>query len=266
MSSPSAPPVVFIHGLWLHSTSWRDWVALFTEAGYATATPEWPGVPATVEEARAHPETQAGRGLAEIIAHHATFLKSFDTKPIVIGHSFGGLIAENLLGQNLAAAAVAVDPAQIRGVLPLPPAQLKAALPVLGNPLNFKKTFIPNLKQFKYGFGNALTQQESDELHGKWAIPSPNRPLFEAATANFNPKTPAKVDVKNSSRGPLLITAGLKDHTVPTAVSRAAFKLQSKSGAVTELKEFDRGHSLVVDHGWREIAQASLDWLKSRGL
>ncbi|MGF7235847.1 MAG: alpha/beta hydrolase [Frankia sp.] len=264
--SPSAPPIVFVHGLWLHSTSWRDWVEFFTEAGYQTATPEWPGVPVTVEEARAHPETQAGKGLAEIIGHHAEFLKTFDTRPIVIGHSFGGLIAQSLLGQNVAAAAVAIDPAQIKGVLPLPLAQLKSSLPVLGNPLNYKKTFLPNGKQFAYGFGNALTRQESDELHAKWAIPSPNRPLFEAAIANFNPKAPSKIDVRNSSRGPLLITAGLQDHTVPPPVVRAAYKLYRTSTATTDLREFDRGHSLTVDHGWREIAQASLDWLRSQGL
>ncbi len=264
--SPSAPPVIFIHGLWLHSTSWQPWVEFFTEAGYQTATPEWPGVPATVEEARAHPETQAGKGLAEIIAHHAEVLKTFDTPPIVIGHSFGGLVAESLLGQNLAAAAIAIDPAQIKGVLPLPLAQLKSSLPVLGNPLNYGKTFALDSKQFKYGFGNALTQEESDELRDKWTIPSPNRPLFEAAIANFNPKAPSKIDVKNSTRGPLLITVGLQDHTVPPPVARAAYKLYRHSTATTDLKEFDRGHSLTIDHGWLEIAQASLDWLKSQGL
>ncbi len=259
-------PVVFVHGLWLHSTSWQNWAKLFTEAGYETAAPEWPGAAATIEETRAHPEAQAGKGLVEIIGHHAEFLKTFDTKPIVIGHSFGGLVAQSLLGQNLAAAAVAIDPAQIKGVLPLPLAQLRSGLPVLGNPLNFSRSFVPNKKQFKYGFGNELSQEESDELHETWTIPSPARPLFEAAFANLAPRSPAKVDVGNAARGPLLIISGRHDHTVPDVVARAAFKLYRRSSAVTELRQFDRGHSLTVDHGWREIAQSSLDWLRTQGL
>jgi pimeloyl-ACP methyl ester carboxylesterase len=262
----SSGPVVFIHGLWLHSTSWQNWVELFAEAGYETATPEWPGAEASIDATRERPEAQAGKGLAEIIAHHAEFVKSLDARPIVVGHSFGGLIAQSLLGQNLAEAAVAVDPAQIKGVLPLPLAQLKSAFPVLGNPRNMSRSFTPNKKQFKYGFGNELSQEESDELHERWVIPSPARPLFEAAFANFSPKSPAKVDVGNSERGPLLFVSGRQDHTVPDVVTRAAFKLYRRSSAVTELQQFDRGHSLTVDHGWREIAQACLDWLRNKDL
>jgi non-heme chloroperoxidase len=259
-------PVVFIHGLWLHSSSWQNWVELFTDAGYQTATPEWPGVSPDINLARTNAQNQEGKGLAEIIASHAEVLASFDTKPIVIGHSFGGLVAQSLLGQNLATAAVAIDPAQIKGVLPLPLAQLRSSLPVLGNPLNRNKTFWPNKKQFRYAFGNALTPQESEDLHDQWTIPSTNRPLFDAAIANFAPNSPAKVDVNRADRGPLLIISGTQDHTVPDVVSRAAFKLYSKSPAVTEFRQFNRGHSISVDHGWREIADASLEWLKAQGL
>jgi pimeloyl-ACP methyl ester carboxylesterase len=234
-------PVVFIHGLWLHSSSWQSWVDLFQAAGHPTYTPEWPGVAPTVEETRAHPEAQAGKGLVEIITAHADFIASLDTQPIIIGHSFGGLIVQSLLGDNRAAAGIAIDPGQIKGVLPLPVAQLR------------------------YGFANAVSEAESQQLYDEWTIPSPAKPLFEAAMANFNPHSPAKVDTHNNRRGPLLIISGLQDHTVPDVVSRAAYKLYRHSTAVTELKQFDRGHSLTIDSGWREVAQASLDWLQAKG-
>ncbi|MDQ1733084.1 MAG: hypothetical protein QOK10_3243 [Pseudonocardiales bacterium] len=265
MSTPQAP-VIFIHGLWLHSTSWRNWAELFSDAGYQTDSPEWPGVPEDLEQARQHPEYQAGKGLGEVIEHHAQYLASFDAKPVVIGHSFGGLVAQSLLGKGLAAAAVAIDPAPIKGVLPLPLAQLRSAAPVLANPLNRNKVFRLNKKQFRYAFGNAISEQESDQLHDKWTIPSTNKPLFDAAIANFNPKAASKVDTKRGDREPLLIISGTQDHTVPDAVSRAAYKLYRHSPAVTELMQFDRGHSITVDHGWREVAEASMDWLKAQGL
>jgi non-heme chloroperoxidase len=258
-------PVVFIHGLWLHSSSWQSWVDLFQAAGHPTYTPEWPGVAPTVEETRAHPEAQAGKGLVEIITAHADFIASLDTQPIIIGHSFGGLIVQSLLGDNRAAAGIAIDPGQIKGVLPLPVAQLRSALPGLGNPLNYKKSVALTAKQFRYGFANAVSEAESQQLYDEWTIPSPAKPLFEAAMANFNPHSPAKVDTHNNRRGPLLIISGLQDHTVPDVVSRAAYKLYRHSTAVTELKQFDRGHSLTIDSGWREVAQASLDWLQAKG-
>ena len=211
----SKTPVVFIHGLWLHSSSWQPWAELFQAAGHPTYTPEWPGVPDTVEATRAHPEAQAGKGLVEIIKAHADFLLTLDEKPIIIGHSFGGLIVQSLMGESLGAAGVAIDPAQIRGVLPLPIAQLRSALPGLGNPLNYKKSVSLTEAQFRYGFANAVSEEESKELYDEWTIPSPARPLFEAAMANFNPHSPAKVHTHNNTRGPLLLISGRQDHTVP---------------------------------------------------
>jgi alpha-beta hydrolase superfamily lysophospholipase len=265
--STSRTPVVFVHGLWLHSSSWQNWVEAFNAAGYEAITPEWPGVADTVAEARGHPERQAGKGLNEIVDHFAAIIAGLDAKPIVIGHSFGGLISQRLLGQDAAIAAVAIDPAQIKGVLPLPLAQLRSAFPALSNPLNFKRSVSLTQKQFRYGFGNALTEQESNELWERWTIPSPARPLFEAASANFAPKSPAKVNVRNNERGPLLLISGKADHTVPDVVTRAAYKLYRHSTAVTELKQFEgRGHSLALDHGWKDVADASLTFLQSHGV
>ncbi len=255
-------PVVFVHGLWLHADSWGGWVDLFREAGYAPQAPGWPGDAGTVEETRRQPDRVAGYGVGDVVDHYARVVGSLEAKPIVIGHSFGGLIVQRLLGQSLAAAAVAIDPAPIQGVMYLPPSALRVAGIALRNPANRKRAVALTAEQFRYGFGNALSEAESNELYERWTIPSPGKPLFEAAVANFAPGSPLKVDTGNATRGPLLITAGGQDHTVPAAISRSTLKLYRKSPAVTELKEFPgKGHSLALDSGWREVADAVLAWL-----
>ena len=260
-------PVIFIHGLWLHSTSWSPWLALFREAGYEPVAPGWPNEPLTVEEAREHPELVANVGIDDVTSHMAKVIDGLDGDPVILGHSFGGLIAEKLLGEGYGAAAVAIDPAQIKGVLPLPLAQLRAGLPALGNPANRHKAVSLTSKEFRFGFGNAVTQEESDALFERWTIPSPARPLFEAAAANFSLHSPAKVDTGNEERGPLLLVSGTKDHTVPDKVTRSTLKQYRDSGAVTEFKQFEgRGHSLVIDGGWKDVAHAVLDWLKDKGI
>jgi pimeloyl-ACP methyl ester carboxylesterase len=260
-------PVVFVHGLWLHSTSWGPWVDLFREAGYEPVAPEWPGTPDTVEAARANPASAAGYGITAIADHYADLIATLPTRPIVVGHSFGGLIVQNLLGRGVAAAGVAIDAAPIKGVLFLPLSALRVASIALRNPANYKGTVALTRDQFRYGFGNQLSAKESEELFEKWTIPSPGKPLFEAATANFTMNSPAKVDTTNATRGPLLLIAGGKDHTVPESVVRSAHKLYHRSPAVSEFKEFpDRGHSLVLDHGWREIADYALSWLRAKSM
>jgi pimeloyl-ACP methyl ester carboxylesterase len=260
----SSTPVVFIHGLWLHATSWNPWLDLYRDAGYEPIAPGWPGEPETVQAARENPDLVANTSIDDAAAHFAEIIGALDAKPIVIGHSFGGLLAEKLLGQELAAAAVAIDPAQIKGVLPLPLAQIRAALPVLGNPANLHKAISLTAKQFRFGFGNELTQEESDDLYDQWSIPAPARPLFQAAAANFVVHSQAKVNTGNEQRGPLLLISGKQDHTVPDVTTRSTLKQYRDSAAVTELKQFEgRGHSLTIDSGWREVADATLEWLQS---
>jgi len=260
-------PVVFVHGLWLHADSWGAWADLFREQGYDPIAPGWPGDSATVEETRSNSGAVAGYGIDDVVDHYAKAISGLGAKPIAIGHSFGGLVVQRLLGQGLAAAAVAIDPAPIKGVLNLPPSALKVASIALRNPANKKRAVALTDQQFRYGFGNALSATESAQLFERWTIPSPGKPLFEAAFANFMPHSPAKVNTGNATRGPLLITAGGKDHTVPAAISRSTLKLYRKSPAVTELKEFpDRGHSLALDSGWRDVADAVLAWLRAHSL
>ncbi|MEV4515480.1 alpha/beta hydrolase [Dactylosporangium sp. NPDC049525] len=265
MSTPT--PVVFIHGLWLHASSWQPWEDLFREAGYAPVAPGWPGEPATVAEAREHPEAVADHGIDDVVAHYAKVIADLPAKPILIGHSFGGMIAQKLLGQDLAAAAVAIDAAQIKGVLPLPLSALRATLPVFKNPANKHRAVSLTAEQFRFAFGNAVSEEESQELFDRWAVPAPGKPLFEAAAANFDPHSPAKVDTANELRGPLLLITGGRDHTVPESVTRATLKQYRHSHAVTDIQDFpDRAHSLTIDRGWREVADESLAWLQRHGL
>lgn len=259
--------IVFIHGLWVAAGAWQPWIEHFEAHGHRAFAPAWPGERATPADTRRAAADQAGHGIDALTDHFAGYLEQFDTPPVVIGHSFGGLIAQKLLGQNKVAAAIAIDPAPIKGVKPLPPAQLRSAFPVLGNPLNRGRAKGLTEAQWRYGFGNALSQEESDALWQRWAIPSPGKPLFEAAVANFAPNSPAKVDTTNSSRGPLLITGGTADHTVPLVSAKAAHRLYEKSGAITDFHEFEgRGHSLTIDHGWRDVADVSLQWLAHRNV
>ena len=267
--SGSGVPVVFIHGLWLHSTSWQPWADRFRQAGYDPVTPEWPGVPDTVKEARERPDTQAGVGIDEVIEHHARIVEALPEPPVLVGHSFGGLVVQALLDRGLGRAGVAIDPAPIRGVRRLPPAQLRSTFPVLRNPANRKRAVSLSAGQFRRGFGNALAAEESERLHERWAIPAPGKPLFQAALANTTPKNRAAtaVDTRRSERGPLLIISGGADRTVPDSVSRSAYKMYRNSGAVTDFRQFpDRGHSLTVDAGWPEVAGAALDWLEEQGI
>ncbi|WP_035748884.1 alpha/beta hydrolase [Arthrobacter sp. 35W] len=264
---PVHPPIVFIHGLWLHASSWEPWVELFASRGYTASAPGWPGDGATVEATRNAPEALNDVGIEAIYNHYAGIIGQSETKPVVIGHSFGGLIAQELLANGLAAAAIAIDAAPIKGVTALPFAELRTALPVLVNPANRHKTVSLTAKHFHYSFGNTLTEAESNALHERWTIPGPGRPLFEDATANFTKDSPAAVDTHKAVRGPLLLTAGTKDHTVPELATWQAYMLYADNqDSVTEHHLFDgKGHSLTIDSGWQDVATVALDWLESKG-
>jgi non-heme chloroperoxidase len=258
-------PVMFIHGLWLLSSSWDRWRALFEEAGYATLAPVWPDDPDTVEEARRDPDVFARKMVKQVTDHYLGAVRKLARKPAVVGHSFGGLIAQKIAGEGMSAATVAVDPAQFRGVLPLPVAALRSVAPVLTNPANLRRSVALTFEQFRYGWANALEEAEARELYDTYHVPAPGAPLFQAASANLNPFSEAKVDTKNPERGPLLVISGEKDHTVPHSVSKAAFRLQKRNEAPTEFVKIpNRGHSLTIDSGWREVAQTALDFIQRR--
>ena len=256
-------PVVFIHGLWLLPSSWDNWAGLFEEAGYAAVAPKWPGDPETIEEARANPDAFARTTLGQVADHTAEIIGKLNTKPAVMGHSTGGLLAQIIAGRGLSAATVAIDPGPFRGVLPLPISALRSASPVLKNPANRGKAVTLTLDQFKYGWANALSDEEAKELYDKYHVAAPGIALNQMANANLNPATEAKADTKNPDRGPLLIIDGEKDHTVPWAIANASYKRQKRNPGVTEIVKIpNRGHSLTIDSGWREVAQTALDFVK----
>jgi non-heme chloroperoxidase len=256
-------PVVFVHGLWLLPTSWDRWRTVFEETGYATLAPGWPDDPATVGEAKKHPEVFAHKTVGQIADHFEDVIGKLTKKPAVIGHSFGGLLTQILAGRGCSAASVAIDPAPFRGVLPLPISALRAAAPVIGNPANRGRAVPLTYEQFRYGFANAVSEEEAEELYATFSVPGSGAPVFQAASANLNPWTEAKVDTKNPERGPMLIISGEKDHTVPWAVAKASYRKQLRNDAVTELAGIPgRGHSLTIDHGWAEVADTALQFVQ----
>lgn len=256
-------PVVFIHGLWLLASSWQRWADLFEGAGYAPVLAEWPDEPATVADARANPEALAGKGVGQVADHMAELIGALERKPAVVGHSFGGLMTQIVAGRGLSAASVAVDPAPFKGVLPLPLAALRATLPVTRNPLNRGRAVTLTLSQFRYGWANAVGEAEAKSLYEEFHVAAPGLPIFQAAMANLNPSAETRADTGNPDRGPLLIFTGEVDHAVPPAMSDAAFKKQQRNPGVTERVEMpNRGHSLVIDSGWREVAELSLEFVK----
>jgi pimeloyl-ACP methyl ester carboxylesterase len=256
-------PVVFIHGLWLLSSSWDRWAEVFEQAGYKALTLGWPDDPETVAQGNEHPEVFAGKTVGSLADHYAEVIGKLDRKPAVIGHSLGGLLAQMLAGRGLSAATVAIDSAPFRGVLPLPLSELRSSSAVLSNPANRRRAVPLTYEQFRFAFANAVSEAEAKELYETYAVPAPGAPLFQAANANLNPWTEAKVDTGNPQRGPLLIVSGEKDNTAPWAIQNAAYKKQRRNDGVTEIVKMpERGHALTIDGKWRGVADTALAFIR----
>lgn len=258
------PTVLFVHGLWLLSSSWDRWRSHFEESGYSTVAPGWPDDPDTVEQARANPDVFAHKMVQQVTDHYLEAARSLESKPAIVGHSFGGLIVQKVAGEGVAAATVAIDAAPFRGVLPVPFSSLRSSAAVTGNPANVGRAVTLTFEEFTYGWANALPEEEARQLYDEFHVAASGRPIFQAVAANINPFTEAKVKTKAEDRGPLLLIAGEKDHTLPPSVIKAEYKKQRRNkAAVTEYVELpDRGHSLTIDHGWGKVADASLDFIR----
>ena len=262
-NATTATPVVFVHGLWLLPSSWENWAQLFEDAGYVAVLPGWPDDPETVAEAQADPEVFAKKGIAQIADYLEGIIRRLDRKPVIIGHSFGGLLTEILAGRGLAAASVPISPAPFRGVLPLPYAALRTTSVAIRNPANWNRAVPLTFEQFRYSFGNLLDEDEAKELYLGFSVPGPGEVLFQAASANVNPWTEDKADTKNPERGPMLIISADSDQTVPWAIANASYKRERRNPGVTEIVKMEhRGHSLTIDNGWREVAETALAFAK----
>jgi pimeloyl-ACP methyl ester carboxylesterase len=255
-------PVLFVHGLWLLSSSWERWASLFEQAGFVAVTPGWPDDPQTVEEALANLEVFARKSLGQVADHIQAVAERLDRKPAIVGHSFGGLIAEIVAGRGLAAASVAISPAPFRGVLALPISALRSAAGVIANPLNRHRAVPLTFDQFRYAFANAVSEDEARQLYDTYSVPGPGEPVFQAADENLNPWSEAKVDTDNPDRGPLLIIGAGQDHTAPWAIADASYKRQRHNPGITEIVKLEaRGHALTIDHGWQDVAETALAFL-----
>ena len=260
-TGPGAESIVLVHGLWMTPLCWEHWIARYEAAGHTVHAPAWPGAEAPIDDIRRDPSALAPLGVKEITDHYETFIRGLDRPPIIMGHSFGGLVVQLLLDRGVAAAGVSIDPAPPKGIYLLPPSSLRVASIALRNPANRKRTVELSPEQFHYAFGNLLSQADSDAVRDRYAIPGPGRPLFQAALANVTRHAVTTVDYSSATRAPLLLIAGGKDHISPASVTKATAKKYHGSGAVTELAEFpDRSHYTVGEGGWEEVADKALSW------
>lgn len=260
-STETKSPIVLIHGLWLTPRAWEHWIERYTRLGHQVVAPAWPGMEIEVEALRKNPEVMNGLGVTEVADFYETIIRELARPPIIVGHSFGGLITQLLLDRGLGVAGIAIHPAPIKGVLRLPLSSLRSALPALANPANRKRTVALSAKQFHYAFTNTLTAQESEVIYQRYAVPAPGRPVFQAATANLLRHAATRVDVRNDTRAPLLLIAGGADHTVPTSLVRETYGRYRKSRAVTDYQEFPRmPHFALGAPQWERVADHILHW------
>jgi pimeloyl-ACP methyl ester carboxylesterase len=257
------PTILFVHGLWLLSSSWDRWRRHYEAAGYATVAPSWPDDPETVEQARANPELFAKKMVGQVRDHYLEAIERLTAKPALIGHSFGGLIAQEIAGAGAAAATVAIDAAPFRGVLPVPVSSVRASAAVARNPANAGRAVTLTFEEFVYGWANALDETEARALYDEYHVAAAGRPIFQVFAANLNPWSELKVDTKANDRGPLLLIAGEKDHTIPTKIVEAEYNKQKRNVGITELVFMpERGHALTIDHGWQEVADTALKFIR----
>jgi pimeloyl-ACP methyl ester carboxylesterase len=258
---PDTPTILLIHGLWLTAASWQPWIDRYEARGIRVIAPNWPGMDRPLDEQRTDTGPVDELGVTEIADHYEKAITELGSEPIIIGHSFGGLITQILLDRGHGTAGVAIDSAPIKGVHVLPPSTLRTGFPALKSPANRHRAVTLTPQEFHYAFANTLDDDESNRLFETYAVPGPGRVLFQAAFANFNPHAATAVDFRNDDRAPLLIVSGGADHVSPPSVNRSEFNHQQKSTAITAFKHFpERPHFLIGTPGWEDVADYAVAW------
>jgi alpha-beta hydrolase superfamily lysophospholipase len=261
MATNTPDTIVLIHGLWMTPLSWEHWIKRYSDRGYRVIARGWPGMDGDIDAIRRDPSKIAGLGVTEVVDHYDAIIRGLDKPPIIMGHSFGGLMTQILIDRGLGAAGVAIDSAPVKGILLLPFSSIRSAWPALSNPFNYNKATALTAEQFHYAFGNLLSEAESNAAYERYAVPGPDHLLFQASLANFNPHAATAVNFHNDDRAPLLLIAGGKDHIAPAAVTEANYRLYRDSKSVTDYKEYpDRSHFTIGQKGWEEVADYALDW------
>ena len=256
-------PIVLIHGLWLTPRSWEGWKERFEQRGHEVLVPAWPRMEGEVEALRRDPSVMNGLGVTEVVDHYERIIRGLDTPPVIMGHSFGGLITQLLLDRGLGAAGVGLSPAPVKGVLGVPPDLLRTVSLALRNPANRKRTVGMTPKQFRRGFTNTMNDADAEAAYERYYVPAPGRVIFQAAFANVNPHAVTKVDFHKDDRPPLLVLGNDQDQTIPASVSREAAKRQGKSKAVVDYKEYHGRPHFPAAPGWEAVADYALDWATS---
>lgn len=262
--SSTKPTIVLVHGLWLTPRSWEGWIDRYQKADYNVLAPSWPGLEGEVEAIRKDPSPLKGLKLKTVVDHYDRIIRKLDAQPIIVGHSFGGLITQMLIDRGLGSAGILLDSAQTAGVPVLPFATIRATLPILGNPFSYNRTTSLSPSQFNYAFTNELDAVESKKVYDRYSIPAANAILWDAALALLNPNASSKVDYKRNDRAPLLFIAGSNDHLAPPAINKANMRKYVKnSTALTDYREFpNRTHHTVGQKGWEEVADFALNWAR----
>jgi len=255
-------PLMLIHGAWLSSASWQNFADYFGDRGFAVSAPEWPRKEGEVADLRENADEIKGLGLTEIVDHYESLIRATDEPPVLIGHSFGGLIVELLLDRGVGRAGVALSPAPPKGILVLPFSSLKAAAPALAHPSKRHGIVSLTLEEFTYGFVNTFSPEDAAVAYEKYAVPESGQIFYEAGFANFHLHPPTEVHFKSDDRAPLLIVGADQDHTVPASLSHKQYEKYGKSDAQTDYIEFaGRPHLMMVAEGWEEIAASIESWL-----
>lgn len=257
------PVVVFVHGMFVHASSWRQWRTLFDGAGYATVAPGWPGESGSVAAARADGGPTGRQDLRSVLAHHRRLLDRLDQPPALVGHCAGGWVVQRLASEGLAAVTVAMEPTPFRGVLPVPLSTVRSTLPVLTRPRRYRQATTLTFDQFRYSWGNALGADEARELYERHHVPAPGAALFQSAAANLSPWSPTRIDTRAADRGPLLLVAGAEDRQATWSMTHAAYRRHRRNPHPTEIVEMPhRGHTMPFDHGWSEVALLALSFIE----